>query len=268
MSSKKWSELNEVERSIVLDLYAMFFEFREPGLGAKCKEFLSSFTERQLDLLRSLVPEESLAALGKQPTPILFSPVSAPDGLTADVMIAGLAESTKQMRNVSDADLGTLLKAVGIAIDPKSYRQRTVSLYEKFLGALRSLTPEETAAMEIGFKLQAKLSEAMQKMQGASSRPASKTEDSILAERRPDGEVELTATIEMMNARLAQLYNMRRGKLIKTGHQITRGVGRPVGDGVYEAVPEDVYAWCGSCGRNTVKPSAGEDTCGSCLRAV
>lgn len=180
-------------------------------------------------------------------------------------LVKEISDSAKNVQGADDRDLQMFLTMLGLDVEPSVFKKVVLGLTEKTITFIRSLDETESKIAVVLNRIGSaaftrSISSSPQLLKPGQVKDADMSHwedraDEVLARVKPSGEVETTAVIEMLEARLGQLYQMRRGKILK--HP-----GRPPVD------PEDVEAWCGQCGRNVVRPSDGEDTCHACLRNV
>lgn len=69
-------------------------------------------------------------------------------------------------------------------------------------------------------------------------------------------EREVTAEVDHFEARLAELYTERCGRLVEPQPQCDPDTGDFL---------SPCWGWCSSCGKVQVDAARGDDTCGDCL---
>ena len=78
-----------------------------------------------------------------------------------------------------------------------------------------------------------------------------------MAARRSERDV--TAEVDHLEARLAELYTERRGRLIEPQPQCDPETGDFLGP---------CWGWCSCCGKTQVDAAPGDDTCSDCARSA
>lgn len=76
---------------------------------------------------------------------------------------------------------------------------------------------------------------------------------------RRRSERDITADVDAIEARLAELYAERRGHLIEPQPQCDPETGDFLGP---------CWGWCSNCGKTQVDAAQGYDTCGSCMEGA